>query len=267
MPPLSVTGFGTSLTELFLRRNREAEARALEHLASGRKLLRGSDDPAGLISASRLDLQIRALEAELYNLERFDANANIVDGHLAALSSMSADLQALLVKGANSGALGPDEQAATQLEIDAVVSSLQKFGGDALHALQGIALPDGGSAALAEKLQGALSSLTALTNGGSAGLASGAYEEAQSILSAAATAFAEARGAVGGYQKYDLRARAGALEVERSNLFDARSRIVDADFAEETSALHRAQILSQASVFALRALRRSSEQALKLLGP
>jgi len=51
-----------------------------------------------------------------------------------------------------------------------------------------------------------------------------------------------------------------------TNLSDARSRIEDADFSTETTALAKAQILSQASTAMLSQANQSSQGVLKLLG-
>lgn len=251
--------------QYWLARNREAEHRALERLASGRRIHRGADDPAGLIAATGLESAIKALEAESSVVARLDSNATIADGHLSQLSTMMGDLRALLVRGANSGALSEQELSAYQVEVDSLVQSIQRVAGDAGTALKGVSLAGGGEA-LSQELRAAASSLSSLASGGTHRLSSGRFEEADTVLRAAESVFTEARGAVGSFQKNDLAPRADSLRVQIENLTDAESRIRDADLAEEISNLHRARVLAGASIEALRISDRNAQTVLALLG-
>jgi flagellin len=56
------------------------------------------------------------------------------------------------------------------------------------------------------------------------------------------------------------------MTTNMTNLTDARSRIEDADFSTETTALAKAQILSQASTAMLSQANQSQQSVLKLLG-
>ena len=82
-------------------KNLNTQNDVMKRLASGRRINSGKDDPAGLIAATRLEAAIASLEAESRAIQRTNANANIADGHLSQLSEMSADLQGLVVAGAN----------------------------------------------------------------------------------------------------------------------------------------------------------------------
>jgi flagellin len=260
----SVSTFYSLRGQHWLARGREAENRALERLSSGRRINRGSDDPSGLIAATRLESAIRALEAESSVVARLDSNAAIADGHLSQLSTMIGDLRGLLVRSSNAGALSEGELAAHQMEVDSLVQSIQRFAGDAGTALEGLSLSGGGEA-LASKLREAAGALSSLASGGANQLSSGRFEEASAVVGAALSAFGEARGAVGSFQKNDLAPRADSLRVQIENLSDAESRIRDADFAEEISNLHRARVLSGASIEVLRISNRSAETVLALL--
>ena len=55
------------------------------------------------------------------------------------------------------------------------------------------------------------------------------------------------------------------LNTNSTNLSDARSRIVDTDYSEETTALAKAQILSQASTAMLAQANQSQQNVLSLL--
>lgn len=262
---LSIHPTGSLLTVDWLRRNREAENQSLERLATGRRINRGSDDPAGLIASEQLEAQIKALEAESEIVDRLDANANIADGHMSQLSSLAGDLQALLVKGGNTAGMSEAEAAANQMQIDSIVSSIQRFAGDAAGSLGTVGLPGTSGADAAAALQAAAAGLSPLTTGGGSSLASGDLEAGQAAVTAAMEAFNTTRGQVGAFQKYDLAARKSAAAVGRENLLAANSRIRDTDFAAEVSSLVRAQTLSAASIETLRISNQTTRSVLALL--
>lgn len=250
----------------WLQRSRAEEDQALMRLASGRRILSGRDDPAGLIAATNLDAAIEALDAESRVLSRLNSNAGIADGHFSQLSSIAGDLQALAVQSANTGAFSEAEIAANQQQVDQIVAGLQRFGNQALESLDTLGLPPDEAAALGERVREAISSLSSLTSGGANSLASGNAAAAQEIILAATSVFAEARGQVGAHQKYQIESRASSLAVEQENLSAARSRIVDADFAQEASNLSRAQVRTAAIIRTLQIVNHNRKTVLALLG-
>jgi flagellin len=250
--------------QFFLRRNREAEEQALTRLASGRRLNRGSDDPAGMISSERLEAAIAALEAESRVINRQDSRVSAADGRFSQVSSMLAELRGKQVAAASSGALSADELAAHQLEVDSLVSSIQKFAGEAVAELGPLGLA-GGENSLAAQMQQAAAGLSQLATGGSAALGSGSGETARAALDAALGAFSTARGTLGAYQKYELQGRQDAIARHREGLIEAQSRIRDADFAAETSNLARSRVLVSATIEALRISQQNTAAVLALL--
>lgn len=74
------------------------------------------------------------------------------------------------------------------------------------------------------------------------------------------------RGRLGSIQKNVIETNISTLEVARENISQARSQIVDTDFARETANLTRAQILSQAGISVLSTANNSPQQVLSLLG-
>lgn len=74
------------------------------------------------------------------------------------------------------------------------------------------------------------------------------------------------RGRLGAVQKNVIETNISALGVALENISEARSQIVDTDFAEETAALTRGQILSQAGISVLAIANQQPQQVLSLLG-
>jgi len=248
-----------------LRRNMNEQNQIMTRLATGKRINAGKDDPAGLIAATDLEAAIKALEAESRSLQRVNSNANVTDGHMAQLTSMMGDLRELVVAGANTGGLSDAEISANQMQIDHLTASIQSFTYDAVGSLDGISLADGGAEAMAQTLNDAAASLTALTSGGASSLAGGDFSAMETIVSDATTAFAEARGTVGAYQKYDVETRLSNIESERENLMSSLSRIVDTDYAEETSNLARSKVMTAASISVLKIANQNAATVLNLL--
>lgn len=74
------------------------------------------------------------------------------------------------------------------------------------------------------------------------------------------------RGRIGALQKNVIETNISTLSVALENISEARSSIVDADFAIETANLTRAQILSQAGTSVLSIANQTPSQVLSLLG-
>ena len=74
------------------------------------------------------------------------------------------------------------------------------------------------------------------------------------------------RGRLGAIQKNVIETNVSNLGVALENISEARSQIVDTDFAEETANLTRAQILSQAGLSVLGIANQNPSQVLSLLG-
>jgi flagellin len=74
------------------------------------------------------------------------------------------------------------------------------------------------------------------------------------------------RGRLGSIQKNVIETNIATLGVALENISEARSQIVDADFAKESAALTKSQILSQAGISVLSIANQQPQQVLSLLG-
>ena len=107
--------------------------------------------------------------------------------------------------------------------------------------------------------------LSELGSGGDASLVSGNTIDAQRILSTAIRQVATLRGRLGAFQKNILETNVNSLSVALENVTASESAIRDADFASETAALTRAQILVQANTSVLSQANSSPQNVLSLL--
>jgi flagellin len=88
---------------------------------------------------------------------------------------------------------------------------------------------------------------------------------AQNIIDKAIKQVANQRGRLGAFQKEILDSNINSLSVALENVTASESAIRDADFASETAALTRAQILVQANTSVLAQANTSPQNVLALL--
>ena len=100
---------------------------SLERLASGLRINRGADDPAGLIVSERLRSEIAVVNQAVANSERAINVIATTEGALDEVQALLTDIQALLVEAANSGAFSDDEIAANQLQVDNAIESITRI--------------------------------------------------------------------------------------------------------------------------------------------
>lgn len=99
----------------------------LERLATGLRINRGRDDPAGLIASERLRFEIRGTQQAIENSARANNVLTTAEGSLAEVNALLLDLQALVVEAANKGGLTSAEINANQLQIDSILDSIDRI--------------------------------------------------------------------------------------------------------------------------------------------
>jgi len=107
--------------------------------------------------------------------------------------------------------------------------------------------------------------LNELITGGPASLVAGGAGRASRIVECAIRQVAVIRGQLGAFEKNTLQTTTASLGVALENVTASESTIRDADFAKETSALTRAQILTQAGTSVLAIANSTPQTVLQLL--
>jgi len=99
----------------------------VQRLASGLRITRGADDPAGLIVSERLRAEISAVQQAIVNTQRASTIIATTEGALDEIARLLNDIQDLIVEAANSGALSDDEIQANQLQVDSAIASITRI--------------------------------------------------------------------------------------------------------------------------------------------
>ena len=99
----------------------------LQRLATGLRINRGADDPAGLIVSERLRSEIRGIDQGIKNSERASNVIATTEGSLTEVSELLNSIKALVIEAANTGAFSEVEIEANQLQIDSAIESITRI--------------------------------------------------------------------------------------------------------------------------------------------
>ncbi len=257
---------------------------AMKRLSSGLRVNSAKDDASGLFQAELMTADIRGLNQSVRNAADGISLAQTAEGALAEIGNNLQRIREIAVQSSNATT---NERTGLQKEVDQLTQEISRIVTTA--EFNGVAVLSGTANLTFQVGQDGVAnnqvSVTALSAQGttaSGGLGS-AYNSNLTATGSinvtsqanASAALTELDGAISNIAK--KRADYGAvqnrfdavisnLQNYSENLSAARSRIVDADFAAETSRLTRAQILQQAGTSILSQANQNSQSALSLLG-
>lgn len=99
----------------------------LERIATGLRINRGRDDPAGLIISERIRSDLEGIDAGIRNAERASSVIATTESSLIEVNELLNTIRALTVESANTGANSSEERAANQLQIDSAIASITRI--------------------------------------------------------------------------------------------------------------------------------------------
>ena len=145
-----------------------------------------------------------------------------------------------------------------KFQLGPEISSIQQVG----FGVQSIAASRVGGTVI----NGDVHHLESIKSGNSNSLTNGAAANAAKILENAITDISVLRGRLGAFERNTVLTNIRSLQVGVENLASSESIIRDTDFAVETAALTRAQILQQAGTSVLATANTTAQSVLSLLG-
>ena len=264
----------TNMSSLNAQRNITKSAGELSNsmtrLSSGLRVNSAKDDAAGLSIATKMDSQVRGMSQASRNANDGISMIQTADGALSNISDALQRMRELAVQGAND-TNGASEWANIQTEMNALNTEIGRIAGDT--KFNGNALLTG--ADVTKKIQvGAdagqtidvtfkdSSSYTALpafaiTDAATASTAITDIETALGALNSERASLGTAQNRMG----YAINNLATSIENQSA----AKSRIMDTDYAAETSKLSRSQILQQAGTAMLAQANSAPNSVMSLL--
>ena len=97
---------------------------SLNRLATGLRINRGADDPAGLIASQNLLSHLRGLEAASSNIDRAHAVLGVAETGLSQVCSLLRDLNGPVVSAAHPARLAKGERQAPQAQDHPIITTL-----------------------------------------------------------------------------------------------------------------------------------------------
>jgi flagellin len=248
---------------------------AMERLSTGKRINSAKDDAAGMAIATSMTAQVRGMNQAIRNSNDGIALAQTAEGSLSEVTNMLQRVRELAVQSASGTYQDATDRAYMQTEVDELTAQIDQVITNS--EFNGVKLFDGTTTSVtvqtgansADTVDLVMADLTALTASGGA---AGSYDvstaaAANTLLGTLGTeldSISSARSSLGAGQNR-LESVVNNLTNNVTNLADARSRIEDADYSAETTAMAKAQILSQASTAMIAQANQSQQNVLSLL--
>ena len=249
---------------------------SMERLASGKRVNGAADDAAGLAIATRLNAEINGINQGIRNASDAQGMLAVAEGALEQVHALLLRMRELAVQSANETNSSADRHH-LQTEVDQLEAEIQRVVDDTTWA--GITLLAGGFTSGAtfqigprntDTIQISISAIEPLSTVAKGGLSLSGHISVQANamgyiknIDNAISIISADRGKYGATMNRLDHAMANLQNVA-TNLAVAKGRIMDADFAAESSNLARTQVLQQASMAMLAQANASKQNILSL---
>jgi flagellin len=241
----------TNMISLNAQRNLSTSASSLatsmQRLSSGLRVNSAGDDAAGLAIATRMNAQIKGINVAIRNANDGISLAQTAEGALSTVTDALQRMRELAVQSMN-GSNGTTDRANLDTEFQALsaeiirIATQTKFNGTAIIGASSGAQVFQVGANNGDTLTITTTTVTSVSGGVSTTtLAGAAITALDGMLDTISTSRASYGAAI---SRFGF--AISNLQITGENQSAARGRIMDADFAAETSNLSRAQILQQA---------------------
>ncbi|MBD5805119.1 Flagellin [Azoarcus sp. Aa7] len=247
---------------------------ALQRLSSGLRVNSAKDDAAGLAIATRMTAQSRGMTVAIRNANDGISLAQTAEGALGQIKDHLLRMRDLAVQSSNATNTSSD-RGALEAEFDQLQAEIDRIGQQT--AFNGLKILDSNAGLQTFQIGangGETIDVTTTAISGSAVSAATASAATVSTASGASAAISTIDTALDkintdratyGAAQVRFEGVVSILQISRENQTAATSRIMDADFAAETAALSRAQILQQAGTAMLAQANALPQNVLQLL--
>ena len=273
----------TNVISLNAQRNLSASqsslATSMQRLSSGLRINSAKDDAAGLAIAERMNAQVKGMNVAIRNANDGISMAQTAEGALAQVGDSLQRMRELAVQARNATNSSSDkdslnkEFAQLQKEIQRVLGGTSFNGKHMLGAdATAMTFQIGANTTADDVLTVSTSNMTtdsnitAVTSSATidATATDGAIKNVIDNIDKAIDAVNDQRATFGATQsRFD--AIISSLQSGVENQSAARGRIMDADFAQETANMSRAQILQQAGTAMVSQANQLPQQVLRLI--
>lgn len=246
-----------------------------QKLSSGYRINTAADDAAGLGISEQMSAQIRSFTVAERNTNNGISMAQTAEGALGQMSGMLGRLRELAVQGSN-GDLTATDRGFLDTEFTALKDEVDRIGASTTY--NGKALLSGAAATTTFQvgINNTANDHIDVTFGGvdltalginAASVSGATATNSQAAIDSVDTAIAAVSTQRSGYGSAmnRMQVTVSNLQSMRTNISAAHSRIKDTDIAEETAAMSRNQVLSQAGAAVLAQANQAPQLAMSLL--
>jgi len=271
------TNVNAQFAQTALTVSSRAQTTAMQQLSSGKRINSGKDDSAGLAMTETMTGQIRGLNMAVRNANDGVSLLQTAEGAMIEQTNMLQRMRELAVQASTDTTTASDkgsidlEFQALLKEIDRVGGSTQWNGKNVLDATGGTTLGTYNFQVGANQGQTVSVVIGSMTSTGKLSDISTQSVTTTTVAGSAITKIDLAIAAVAS-QRATIGAGMNRLTYAADNLAnvsqnaqESRSRILDTDYASSTTALSRAQIISQAATAMLAQANQQSQSVLALL--
>lgn len=248
---------------------------AMERLSTGKRINGAKDDAAGLAISTTMTSQIKGMGQGVRNSNDGISLAQTADGALNEVTAMLQRIRELAVQSASGTYQDATDRVYMQSEVDQLTAQVDQIITNT--NFNGVQLFDGSVTSItiqagSDASDQVILDIADLTTLQASGGAAGSYDVSTSInantllatLDSELDSISGARSLLGAGQNR-LESVINNLNDNITNLSDARSRILDTDYSAETTAMAKAQILTQASTAMIAQANQAQQNVLSLL--
>lgn len=267
MPQTINTNVSSLNAQRNLNTSQSSLATSMQRLSSGLRVNSAKDDAAGLAIADRMNAQVKGINVAIRNANDGISLAQTAEGALSTVTDVLQRMRELAVQAQN-GTNGTSDRANLDTEFQQLsqeitrIANQTKFNGTAIVGASGAgAQVFQVGANNGDTLTITTSAVTTVTGGlTTAALASTAVSDIDAALNTITTSRATYGAAMSRFEF-----AISNLQISGENQSAARGRIMDADFAQETANMSRAQILQQAGTAMVAQANQLPQNVLSLL--
>jgi flagellin len=256
--------------------NTKNQQRTLEKLSSGHRIVRASDDAAGLAISEKMRAEIRSTRQNVRNANDAISMIQTAEGGMNEIANILVRFRELSIQAA-SDSLSDRERTFVDKEVQQLGQEVDRIAKSTEY--NGLKLLDGDGDNLDFQVglrndpdldrftydrSGTSSTVDALNLGSVNTLDKASAQDNLAVIDEALDSLNGNRAELGALQNR-LESSVRYLQIFDENLSAGKSRIRDADFAVQTSELTKENILSQTSTAVLSQANQNASLALKLV--
>lgn len=267
------TNIASLTAQRYLNKTQNSLNTSMERLSSGLRINSAKDDAAGLGISTRLSAKISGMNQAVRNANDGISLLQTAEGATQEVTNILQRIRELAVQSAN-GTYSTSDRTSMNSEVTQLTGEINRISQST--NFNGIGVMDGSQTSMTFQVgadSGTTNTIdvtmtkidnTALSISGMNVSTASAASNLISAIDTALDSVSTARGSYGAVQNRLSSTISNLMNVSE-NLSAANGRIVDADFAAETSNMAKQQILSQAGTAMLGQAKALPQQVLELL--